>query len=465
MPDEVFGRYFRALVQGLGAHVAVGQLEPGAGEGVGKLGGVLVEAAGNLLVRWVHAQREVGRGHHGRVLLAGVVRVWDHVLGLHVLGHPLVRAGWALGQLPLVAKQHVEVAVVPGGGVGLPGAFNAAGGGVHALAAAKLVDPAQALRFQRGGFGLRADQLGVARAVGLAEGVAAGHQGHGFFVVHGHAGKGFAHIAAAGHGVGLAVRAFGVHVDQAHLHGGQRVFQVALAAVAAVRLVAGGQPFGFRTPIDVFFRLPDVGTATGKTEGLEAHGFQRHVARQDHQVGPRDGVAVLLLDGPQQAAGLVQVAVVGPAVQRGKTLVARACAATAIAGAVGACAVPGHANEQAAVVAPVGRPPVLRVGHQHLQVCLEGGVVQLFKSSGVVKVFAQRVRCGGVLVQDAQVQLVGPPVAVGLAGGSSLCALYAGLRAGERAFGFVAHGSLLLKRVSCSTVHEGYFNRWRITIC
>jgi hypothetical protein len=37
--------------------------------------------------------------------------------------------------------------------------------------------------------------------------------------------------------VGVAVRAFRVHVDQAHLHGGQRVVQVALAAVALV-----GQP-------------------------------------------------------------------------------------------------------------------------------------------------------------------------------------------------------------------------------
>jgi hypothetical protein len=83
-------------------------------------------------------------------------------------------------------------------------------------------------------------------------------------------------------------------------------------------------------PVNVFFGFPDVFTATGKTKGLEAHGFQRHVARQDDQVGPRELAAVFLLDGPQQAAGLVQVAVVGPAVQRGKALVAGACAAAAV---------------------------------------------------------------------------------------------------------------------------------------
>jgi hypothetical protein len=36
----------------------------------------------------------------------------------------------------------------------------------------------------------------VACAVHLAEGVAAGGQRHGFFIVHGHAGEGFADVVA-----------------------------------------------------------------------------------------------------------------------------------------------------------------------------------------------------------------------------------------------------------------------------
>src|SRR6266487_2960170 len=43
-------------------------------------------------------------------------------------------------------------------------------------------------------------------------------------------------------------------------------------------------------------------------------------------------------------------------------------AAAAVADAVGAGAVPRHANEERPVVAIVGRPPILRVRHQGMQV-------------------------------------------------------------------------------------------------
>jgi hypothetical protein len=90
------------------------------------------------------------------------------------------------------------------GRVRLPGAFDAAGGGVHALAGAEGVLPAQA-HFFDGALRVRADQRRVARAVRLAEGVAAGDERDGFFVVHRHAGEGLAHIAARSHRVGVAV--------------------------------------------------------------------------------------------------------------------------------------------------------------------------------------------------------------------------------------------------------------------
>jgi hypothetical protein len=53
----------------------------------------------------------------------------------------------------------------------------------------------------------------------FAEGVATSDERHGFFVIHGHAGEGFADVARGGFGIGVAVGAFGVHIDQAHLHG------------------------------------------------------------------------------------------------------------------------------------------------------------------------------------------------------------------------------------------------------
>ena len=48
LPDELFGRHFGPEVAGARAHVAVGQLEPGAGEGVGELVGMLEEVAAQI---------------------------------------------------------------------------------------------------------------------------------------------------------------------------------------------------------------------------------------------------------------------------------------------------------------------------------------------------------------------------------------------------------------------------------
>src|SRR5580700_6803979 len=44
--------------------------------------------------------------------------------------------------------------------------------------------------------------------------------------------------------------------------------------------------------------------------------------------------------------------------------------------AVGACAVPCHPNKQPAVVSKVGRPPILRVGHQGMEVLDDGVQVE-----------------------------------------------------------------------------------------
>ena len=115
----------------------------------------------------------------------------------------------------------------------------------------------------------------------LAEGVSAGDQGDGLFVVHRHACEGLSNVMAGSDRIRVAVRAFRVHVDQAHLHGGEGVFEIAVAGVTAFGLVAGSQPFIFATPIDVFFGFPDVLASAGEAEGLEAHRFQRSSCRQE----------------------------------------------------------------------------------------------------------------------------------------------------------------------------------------
>ena len=164
LPDELLGRHLGPEIAGAWAHVAVGQLEPGAGEGVGELVGILEEAPRDLLVGGVEAQGEVGGQHGRRDALRRVVGVGDGARARAVLRLPLVGAGRALGQLPFVAEQVLEEVVAPLRRRGGPGDLQAAGDRVGALAGAEAVPPAEALRLQAGGFRLRPDVAATAPA-------------------------------------------------------------------------------------------------------------------------------------------------------------------------------------------------------------------------------------------------------------------------------------------------------------
>ena len=240
--------------------------------------------------------------------------------------------------------------------------------------------------------------------MGLAEGVPAGDQRDRLLVVHRHPAERLADVAGGGECVGVAVGALRVDVDQSHLDRTERVGEL---AVAGVPLVA--EPGVLRPPEDLL-GLPDVLATEGEPERLEPHVLERDVAGEDHQVGPRDLPAVLLLDRPQQAAGLVEVGVVGPAVERGEALGALPGAATAVRDPVGAGGVPAHPDEQAAVVPEVGGPPVLGGGHHLDEVALERLHVERRDLGRVVEVLPHGVGRGRVLLQDLQVQLVRPPV-------------------------------------------------------
>ena len=200
---------------------------------------------------------------------------------------------------------------------------------------------------------------------------------------------------AAASGSGVPFGPLRVDVDQAHLHGAERLGQLPLTAVALV-----AEPGVLGAPEDLV-RLPDVLPPEAEAEGLEAHRLERAVAREDQQVGPGDLRAVLLLDRPQQPACLVEADVVRPAVQRGEPLRALAAAAPAVVDAVGAGGVPAHPDEQRPVVAVVGRPPVLRGRHHRDDVPLQRLDVEGRELLRVVEVRAHRVGPGRVLVQDA----------------------------------------------------------------
>ena len=73
---------------------------------------------------------------------------------------------------------------------------------------------------------------------------------------------------------------------------------------------------------------------------------------------------------------------------------------------------PSQTDEQAAVVAEVGGPPVLRVVHERVQIGDHGVEIESLELRGIVERFAHRVGARGVLVEPFQAQIVGPPVAV-----------------------------------------------------
>jgi len=196
LPQQLFVGHLRAQVARQRAHVTVDQLVPGTGEGIGQLVGVILEALGDRPVDRVEAQRQV-RGEHGRcMLLARIVGIRHGACAFAILWSPLVRTGRALGQFPLEVEQVVEVLVAPTSRRRRPGHLQAAGNGIPAFASAKTVGPAEALQFEARRFRFRAYIVGRTGTVGLAEGMAARDQRHGFFVVHRHPAERFANIPA-----------------------------------------------------------------------------------------------------------------------------------------------------------------------------------------------------------------------------------------------------------------------------
>ena len=267
IPDD---RFINRRIKCVGCRVAQVHLD-----GVG----AQMQPLGDLPVHRVHLHGHVGIGHDRLATNRRIFDIDRLVFFLDVDGLPLPGAGWAFFQFPLMFEQQVEITIVPLGRRRRPCTFDAAGYRVAANAALGLVDPTQSLLFKAGGFGFRAKQRGVAGAMAFAHRVAAGGEGNGLLVVHGHAGKGLADVTARRHGIRVAVRAFRIHVDQAHLDRSQRPFQLPLALVTLV-----GQPFFLGAPVhEVGF--PIVFSTTGKSERLEAHVFERNVGHADLEAG------------------------------------------------------------------------------------------------------------------------------------------------------------------------------------
>ena len=234
LPDEVFRGDFRTQVARPGTHVAVCHLEPCPGEGVGQLVRVRMESPGDWLIDGIHPHGHVRRGHDRRMPLRRIVSIRYEIRPGAILGHPLKRSGRTLHTLPLVAEQDVKVTGVPLHRVGGPCAFDAARDRGGAIARAEAALPAQPLLGDVGGLGFRTHQRLIARAMALAEGVSASDQRDGLLVVHGHPGEGLANVSARSDRVRIAVGSLRIHVDQTHLDGTERNFEIPITGVALV---------------------------------------------------------------------------------------------------------------------------------------------------------------------------------------------------------------------------------------
>ena len=318
------------------------------------------------------------------------------------------RTAWTLHQFPLAAEQVVEEAVVPLHRVGGPCALKAAGDCVAAFAASKSVLPAETLLLEAGSLGFGSDILARIRSpMGFAKRVSASNKRNGLLVIHGHAAERLSNVSGCSERIRDSIWPLRIHVNQAHLDGTERILEFPVATVTLV-----SKPRGLRPPVNVLFGLPDVFTPTCETERLESHRLQGTITGEDHQIGPRDPPAVLLLNRPKQPSGLVEAHIVGPAVEGRKTLCAGGSAAAAVVDAVRASAVPRHPNEERPIVTVVSRPPVLRRRHQLCDVRLQCVQVKCFELLTVVEILAHWIRLGRVLVENLQVQLIRPPVLV-----------------------------------------------------
>ena len=135
--------------------------------------------------------------------------------------------------------------------------------------------------------------------MGLTKGMTTADKRDSFFVIHCHAAECVANIVGRGLWVRVSVRPFGVHIDEAHLHGGQWIFEIAVARVTTVGSAAKFKPFRFLTPINISLRLVDIFAPARKSEGFKAHRFHCDIPRKDNQVCPRNRIAIFLLDRPK----------------------------------------------------------------------------------------------------------------------------------------------------------------------
>ena len=214
--------------------------------------------------------------------------------------------------------------------------------------------PAQAHLLNCRTFWFRSNKTSVACTMCLAESVTSSSECHSLFIIHSHTSKCFSNIFCACYRIWIAIWPFGIYIDQAHLNCSQWIFQLALSRISFVT-----EPFRFFTPINIFFRGPDIWTSTTEPKSLTSHRLNGDITSQDQQISPTDLRPVLLLNWPQESARFIQIPIVWPAIERGKTLSTSTPTSSTITYPISTSGMPSHTNEERTIMSIVCRPPVL----------------------------------------------------------------------------------------------------------
>ena len=195
--------------------------------------GCSVEAPGDLLVGRIHPQREVRDQHGWRVTLRRVEGIRNR--GGSAFRLELIGAGRALAPAPIHGRTGFRrswllhfVGVVHQVTSGPPVIVS------FPMPVPKLLLQPKPCSSMGAAAGSGPTSARIAGAVGLAEAVSAGDERNRLLVVHRHALEGLANVDGGGNRIRLEVRPIRIDVDEAHMHGSQRILEIADAAVALV---------------------------------------------------------------------------------------------------------------------------------------------------------------------------------------------------------------------------------------
>ena len=93
-------------------------------------------------------------------------------------------------------------------------------------------------------------------------------------------------------------------------------------------------------------------------------------------------------------------------------MLTRRCSTATIAGAICAGGMPCHTDEEWSVIAVIGRPPFLAVGHQGGDIVFQRLVIDRVEGFGIIEIIAVWIWAFAVFGEDIDLRRLRPPIGV-----------------------------------------------------